>query len=83
MLIQCLKELEKNGLVKRKVYREVPPKVEYSLTGLGKSIVPILNHLHEWGRSYASYLVDRERRGETYKLGMVFRDIDELVEVRA
>ena len=57
--------------------------MEYSLTDLGKSVVPILNHLYEWGRSYASYLVDRETDGETYKPGMVFRDIDELVEVQA
>ena len=40
MLIQRLKELEKDGLVNRKVYRQVPPKVEYSLTDIGKSIVP-------------------------------------------
>ncbi len=52
MLIQQLRELEKDGMVKRKVYRQVPPKVEYSLTELGSSLVPILLMLRDWGAHY-------------------------------
>jgi len=50
MLSQQLKDLEENGMVSRKVYAEVPPKVEYSLTEKGKSILPLLNTMCEWGR---------------------------------
>lgn len=49
MLAQSLKELESAGMVHREQYNEVPPRVEYSLTGKGKSIVPILIQLAEWG----------------------------------
>jgi DNA-binding HxlR family transcriptional regulator len=51
-LAQQLRELAANGLVRRKVYREVPPKVEYSLTPLGESLKPILDAMHEWGEEY-------------------------------
>lgn len=49
MLTKDLRELEEDGLVTRKVYTQVPPKVEYSLTETGKSLIPILNQLCEWG----------------------------------
>ena len=49
MLIQQLRELESDRLVKRKVYPEIPPKVEYSLTPYGKTFVPILQLLNSWG----------------------------------
>lgn len=49
MLSQQLRELETLGFVKRKIYREVPPKVEYSLSDLGRSIGPILDKFAEWG----------------------------------
>ncbi len=52
MLIQQLRELEKDGMVKRKVYKQVPPKVEYSLTELGSSLVPVLHMLRDWGAYY-------------------------------
>lgn len=52
MLTQQLRELEADGLVHREVYPQVPPKVEYSLTEKGASIVPILQQMCDWGRHY-------------------------------
>ena len=52
MLTQQLRELEHNGLVIRTVYPVVPPKVEYSLSSLGKSIKPILTAMYHWGGAY-------------------------------
>lgn len=49
MLTQTLRELEDDGLVNRKVYHEVPPKVEYSLTETGKELIPFIDHLRQWG----------------------------------
>ena len=49
MLIQKLRELEKDGIVHREVYPVVPPKVEYSLTSYGQSLKPILKTLYLWG----------------------------------
>ena len=82
MLIQSLKELEKDGLVNRKVYRQVPPKVEYSLTQIGRSFVPVLNAMFNWGQSYASYLIAQQKTGADYQIGDVFENIEELVQVK-
>lgn len=50
MLTQQLRELEADGVVVRKVYAEVPPKVEYSLSTQGETLRSILESLYEWGR---------------------------------
>ena len=47
-----LRELEHAGIIRRKVYRQVPPKVEYSLTPLGKSLGPVFDKIYEWGVVY-------------------------------
>jgi DNA-binding HxlR family transcriptional regulator len=52
MLTQQLRELEADGLVHREVYPQVPPKVEYSLTEKGKTIIPTLILMCAWGRDY-------------------------------
>ena len=52
VLTAQLRDMEENGLVHRKVYAEVPPRVEYSLTDLGKSLEPILNAMKTWGEGY-------------------------------
>jgi DNA-binding HxlR family transcriptional regulator len=52
MLTQQLRELEKDEMIIRKVYSQVPPKVEYSLTLLGKSVLPVIEMLIEWGDEY-------------------------------
>ncbi len=49
MLTQTLRELEEDNLINRKVYHEVPPKVEYSLTAIGLELIPFILHLKEWG----------------------------------
>ncbi|MGN1443832.1 MAG: winged helix-turn-helix transcriptional regulator [Acutalibacteraceae bacterium] len=52
VLTAQLRDMEQSGLVNRKVYAEVPPKVEYSLTELGKSLAPVLDAMRSWGESY-------------------------------
>ncbi|WP_127531771.1 winged helix-turn-helix transcriptional regulator [Paenibacillus kobensis] len=52
MLTLQLRELEEDGVVHREVYQQVPPKVEYSLTEFGRTLVPIIQLMKEWGISY-------------------------------
>lgn len=63
MLTQQLRELEADGMVCRTVYPVVPPKVEYSLTALGESIMPILEQLCRWGNSYEENVREAESSG--------------------
>ena len=57
VLTSQLRDMEANGLVTRQVYAEVPPRVEYSLTDLGRSLKPILDAMWTWGEEY------KERNG--------------------
>ena len=52
VLTSNLREMEADALVERKVYAEVPPRVEYSFTALGQSLKPILDSLWAWGENY-------------------------------
>ncbi|WP_373217476.1 winged helix-turn-helix transcriptional regulator [Ruminococcus sp. 5_1_39BFAA] len=52
VLTAQLRDMEESGLINRKMYAEVPPRVEYSLTDLGRSLKPILDAMWNWGEGY-------------------------------
>lgn len=62
MLIQQLREMEADGIVHREVYREVPPKVEYSLTAFGASLNEALIPLGDWGEKHMKTIEASRRR---------------------
>ncbi|MBP8639633.1 MAG: helix-turn-helix transcriptional regulator [Oscillospiraceae bacterium] len=55
-LTKQLRMLEDNGLVNRKVYNQIPPKVEYSLSELGRHFSPVLDAIEVWGTEYIGYI---------------------------
>ncbi|NRD80024.1 helix-turn-helix transcriptional regulator [Bacillus sp. BRMEA1] len=57
MLTLQLRELEKDGVVHREIYKEVPPKVEYSLTDFGRTLEPIIRLIRDWGERYNHEIV--------------------------
>lgn len=61
VLTYQLRELEAHRLVKRKVYPEVPPKVEYSLTEYGESLIPLMDLMNQWGEEHQK-LIDRSEQ---------------------
>lgn len=65
MLTQQLRELEADGLVLREVYQQVPPKVEYSLTAFGQSIMPVMHSLCQWGQSYEERFRQQKQASRT------------------
>jgi DNA-binding HxlR family transcriptional regulator len=67
VLTETLKALEADGLVKRKLYAEIPPRVEYSLTEVGQSLIPILNNLITWSLDNAAY-ISKHRKKSRYGL---------------
>lgn len=60
MLTLQLRELEADGIVHRKIYPQIPPKVEYSLTDFGKTLEPILLAMHNWGDRYTNQVIERK-----------------------
>ena len=58
MLVTQLRELEEHLIVHREIYPVVPPKVEYSLTDQGRSLIPILDSMYEWGKDYMEHNLD-------------------------
>jgi DNA-binding HxlR family transcriptional regulator len=67
MLTRQLRELEADRVVERKVYAEVPPKVEYSLTEFGKTLEPVLRTLQGWGVNYLEQITQiRKARAQDY-----------------
>lgn len=64
VLTAQLRQMEQSGLVNRKVYAEVPPRVEYTLTDLGYSLKPILDAMWSWGAGYQQQYGASEPTGE-------------------
>ncbi|GAB19737.1 putative HxlR family transcriptional regulator [Gordonia effusa NBRC 100432] len=60
VLTKQLRELEHDGLISRTVYPEVPPRVEYQLTDVGKSAQTLLQSMTDWGRQYSQWHTSRE-----------------------
>lgn len=71
VLTHQLRELEADGLVTRKVFAEVPPRVEYSLTDLGKTLIPVLQQLEVWADEHAEELAAARSKKESAKLAQV------------
>lgn len=65
VLSTTLKTLEADGLIDRKVYAQVPPKVEYSLTETGKSLIPLLMQLTEWAQTNMKKVMEHRSEYET------------------
>ena len=63
-LTKQLRTMEENGLVVRKAYNQIPPKVEYSLSEQGKKFLPVLRELEVWGKGYIGYM---KEKGKPYK----------------
>jgi len=64
MLAQQLRDLENDGVVLRKVYPQVPPKVEYSLTPLGRELVPMMDALKTWGKRVLEHRKSKTKEKE-------------------
>jgi DNA-binding HxlR family transcriptional regulator len=61
VLTDCLRSMEKDGIVNRTVFPEVPPRVEYSLNDLGKTIQPILDAMENWGNEYKAAMFAKKK----------------------
>jgi DNA-binding HxlR family transcriptional regulator len=68
MITQQLRELERDGVVSRKVHAVVPPKVEYALTSYGNTLKPVLNAMCEWGVMHRKQQASRRSRGKSVVL---------------
>ncbi|NPC91842.1 helix-turn-helix transcriptional regulator [Bacillus sp. WMMC1349] len=68
MLTLQLRELERDGIVHRKIYKQVPPKVEYSLTDFGETLVPIINQMMNWGKVHASTINNIRKKSAVEKV---------------
>lgn len=62
MLTKQLRELEEEDIIDRMVYPQVPPKVEYSITEYGRSLEPILEAMHEWGKNHTLHKMEKLKR---------------------
>ncbi len=65
MLTQQLRELEDDGIIKRKVYAEIPPKVEYTLTDFGLTLSPLIQAMAKWGEEYK---LNKQKGGSKKKI---------------
>ncbi len=74
VLVLQLRELENDQLVKRIVYPEVPPRVEYELTPLGWSMEPMLQHISDWGNMHREDAIARQKSKERTVAAMAGKD---------
>ena len=65
VLTSNLRSMEESGLLTRKVYAEVPPRVEYSLTNHGQSLMPVLHAMYNWGKEYGENVIWKEEYEES------------------
>ncbi len=73
MLSKQLKQLEKSGILERQTFAEIPPRVEYSLTPLGKSLLPVVQSMKSWGdKQYGTTpkIVKKEARPKPQQIGL-------------
>lgn len=61
MLTLQLRELERDGVIHREVYKQVPPKVEYSLTEFGRTLEPVILHMKDWGENIKTGLISSKQ----------------------
>jgi DNA-binding HxlR family transcriptional regulator len=64
VLVQQLREMEEHGLVHREIFQQVPPRVDYTATALGRSLKPVMLSLCDWGHRHASELNELDRLEE-------------------
>jgi len=63
VLTQQLRQLERDQIVRRKIYAQVPPRVEYSLTAYGRTLTPVLESMADWGKKHAGRRLRRNPVG--------------------
>jgi DNA-binding HxlR family transcriptional regulator len=76
MLTQQLRELEYHGIVHREIYRQIPPKVEYSITEYGKGMTTVIQAMHDWGIAHVKHL--KELYGEDRSAEAFVIELDEV-----
>lgn len=64
MLTLQLRELETDRVINREIYREVPPKVEYSLANLGETLIPLITAMREWGAAHEQTVLEYRRQAQ-------------------
>ena len=73
MLTQTLRDLERSGLVSREIFPEVPPRVEYSLTPLGRSLVAVLETVTGWAEAHTQQVLDAQKKFDQRKAAAATR----------
>jgi DNA-binding HxlR family transcriptional regulator len=76
MLTQQLRELEYHNIVHREIYRQIPPKVEYSITEYGKGMKTVLQAMHDWGIAHVKHL--KELYAEDISVESFVSELDEV-----
>jgi len=69
VLTQKLRELERDGIITRKIYASVPPKVEYNLTPLGKTLISLLDSIRVWAESHIEPMLEAQAKYDQRPLG--------------